>query len=105
MGPAVRIAIDARKLHDFGIGTYIRNLLRQLARLDRETEYVLLCQERDAQACTPLGENFRAVADRSRPYSMREQISIPWSLAARARGRCSTRRITCCRRSSGAGRS
>ena len=27
----MRIAIDARKLHDFGIGTYIRNLLRQLA--------------------------------------------------------------------------
>ena len=29
--PAVRIAIDARKLHDYGIGTYVRNLLRQLA--------------------------------------------------------------------------
>jgi len=26
----MRVAIDARKLHDFGIGTYIRNLLRQL---------------------------------------------------------------------------
>lgn len=38
MVPAVRIAIDARKLHDFGIGTYIRNLLKQLARLDRESE-------------------------------------------------------------------
>ena len=28
----MRVAIDARKLHDFGIGTYIRNLLRHLAR-------------------------------------------------------------------------
>ena len=27
----MRIGIDARKLHDFGIGTYIRNLLRQLS--------------------------------------------------------------------------
>ena len=26
----MRVAIDARKLHDFGIGTYIRNLLRHL---------------------------------------------------------------------------
>ena len=80
MVPAVRIAIDARKLHDFGIGTYIRNLLKQLARLDRESEYVLLCQERDASVAPTLGENFRAIPDRSRPYSMREQISLPWSL-------------------------
>ena len=43
----VRIGIDARKLHDFGIGTYIRNLLRQLARLDRETEFVLFCRPDD----------------------------------------------------------
>ena len=34
----MRVAIDARKLHDFGIGTYIRNLLRQLARIDRQGE-------------------------------------------------------------------
>ena len=33
----MRIAIDARKLHDFGIGTYIRNLLVGLARLDKHT--------------------------------------------------------------------
>jgi len=26
----MRIAIDARKLHDFGIGTYIRNILMEL---------------------------------------------------------------------------
>ena len=32
----VRIAIDARKLRDYGIGTYVRNLLRQLARQDHD---------------------------------------------------------------------
>ena len=26
----MRVAIDIRKLHDYGIGTYLRNLLRQL---------------------------------------------------------------------------
>ena len=30
----VRIAIDARKLHDYGIGTYVRNLVHELARQD-----------------------------------------------------------------------
>src|SRR3954467_12257116 len=74
---SVRIGIDARKLHDFGIGTYIRNLLRQLSRIDRETEYLLLCQERDLQAAADLGANFRTVIDRSQPYSFREQLSVP----------------------------
>ena len=43
----MRIAIDARKLHDFGIGTYIRNVLRGLAALDQTTEYVVLCRPAD----------------------------------------------------------
>ena len=33
----MKIAIDARRIRDFGVGTYIRNLLRQLARLDPDT--------------------------------------------------------------------
>ena len=80
----LRIAIDARKLHDFGIGTYIRNLIRQLARQDRTTEYVLLCRPDDCQALQALAENFRAVPDRSRPYSIREQISVPMDLRREA---------------------
>ncbi len=78
---AVRVAIDARKVHDFGIGTYIRNILRQLARIDHETEYVLLCQNADRDLPRTLGaDNFRAVVDQSPPYSVREQLSVPWAL-------------------------
>ncbi len=73
----MRIAIDARKLHDFGIGTYIRNLLKYLARLDRETEYVLLCRPQDAALADGLGPNFRAVVEPSRPYSVAEQVMLP----------------------------
>src|SRR3954470_16813498 len=76
----LRIAIDARKLHDFGIGTYIRNVLRGLSRIDHDTEYVLLCQEEDCPLASSLGENFRAVVDTSRPSSFREHLSIPWAL-------------------------
>ena len=76
----MRVAIDARKLHDFGIGTYIRNLLRHLARIDRENEYVLLCQEPDMAVAATLGENFRAVLEPSDNYSMAEQIHVPWVL-------------------------
>jgi glycosyltransferase involved in cell wall biosynthesis len=76
----MRVAIDARKLHDFGIGTYIRNLLRQLARIDHDTEYVLLCGEADIGVAAQLGPNFRAVLEPSPNYSIREQIHVPWVL-------------------------
>jgi glycosyltransferase involved in cell wall biosynthesis len=76
----MRVAIDTRKIHDFGIGTYIRNLLRQLARIDRETEYVLLCREPDLGIAAQLGPNFRSVREPSPNYSLREQIHVPWVL-------------------------
>src|SRR5918994_6650438 len=76
----MRVAIDARKLHDFGIGTYIRNLLRHLARIDRESEYVLLCRQPDLDIASQLGPNFRAVLEPSPNYSFREQIHVPWVL-------------------------
>jgi glycosyltransferase involved in cell wall biosynthesis len=76
----VRIAIDARKLRDYGIGTYIRNLVRHLARIDRVTEYILIVQPGDIEIPTELGDNFRAVPDWSRAYSIREQLTIPLDL-------------------------
>ena len=62
----MRIAIDVRKLHDFGVGTYVRNLLRQLARLDHDTDLA-----------SELGANFRVVPEAAGQYSFREQISVP----------------------------
>ena len=76
----MRIGIDARKLHDFGIGTYIRNLLRQLARIDQRTEFVLLCREADAPALKALGEHFRPVVETAGNYSIAEQFRIPLAL-------------------------
>jgi glycosyltransferase involved in cell wall biosynthesis len=73
----VRIGIDARKLHDFGIGTYIRNILRELANIDQTTEYVLFSRPEDTAIASELGPNFRAVPTRSAHYSIAEQISIP----------------------------
>jgi glycosyltransferase involved in cell wall biosynthesis len=76
----VRIAIDARKLRDYGIGTYVRNLLRHLSRIDQATEYVLLCREQDCGVAAELGENFRAVVETAPAYSLREQLAIPMDL-------------------------
>lgn len=76
----MRVAIDVRKLHDFGIGTYIRNLLKYLAQIDPTTEYILLCRPEDTRSLPDLGANFRPVAEPSPPYSLREQVRVPLSL-------------------------
>ena len=76
----MRIGIDARKLHDFGIGTYIRNLLRELARIDQQTEYVLLCGQEDTGVAETLGANFRCVAATSGHYSIAEQLAVPMAV-------------------------
>ena len=76
----MRIGIDARKLHDFGIGTYIRNLLRHLARIDRQTEYVLFCRPGDQTSLGALGENFRTVVETAGTYSVAEQLRVPLAL-------------------------
>jgi glycosyltransferase involved in cell wall biosynthesis len=76
----MRIAIDARKLHDYGIGTYVRNVLRYLGRIDRENEYVLLCRPADCDSVRAFGENFRAVPEPSGNYSLKEQVRLPMTL-------------------------
>jgi glycosyltransferase involved in cell wall biosynthesis len=77
---SVRIGIDARKLRDFGIGTYIRNLVRHLARIDRQTEYVLFCRDEDRVALGSVGENFRTVVETAGNYSVSEQLRVPLAL-------------------------
>lgn len=76
----MRIGIDARKLHDYGIGTYIRNLLRELARLDQQTEFVLLCRSGDVEGLQALGPNFRPVVETAGNYSITEQVKVPLAL-------------------------
>jgi glycosyltransferase involved in cell wall biosynthesis len=76
----VKIAIDVRKWRDFGIGTYVRNLVRHLARLDNETTYFLFCHDTDEATLRDLAENFVPVVDRSAGYGVREHLSIPLKL-------------------------
>ena len=77
----MRIAIDARKLRDFGLGTYIRNILIELSRLDQANDYVVLCRPDDVESGEVLGRNFRMVPESARTYSIEEQIKIPLALA------------------------
>ncbi len=73
----MRIAIDARKLHDYGVGTYVRNLLRHLSRLDDTSEYLVIGDGGDGALGGELGPNFRLVTTRARAESTRNQLSVP----------------------------
>jgi len=73
----MKIAIDARKWRDYGIGTYVRNLVRHLAHLDRETTYFLFCDRADQATLRDLAENFVPIVDGSSGYGIQEHISIP----------------------------
>lgn len=76
----MRIAIDGRKLRDYGIGTYVRNLLRQLGRQDVTNEYVVFCRAADCDGIEELGPRFRAVIETAGPYSIAEQFALPMDL-------------------------
>ena len=77
---AHRIGIDARKLGDFGIGTYVQNLIRSLATLDRENEYFLFVGPSADGTLGELPENFHLVTERAPVYSMRELVALSWRL-------------------------
>jgi glycosyltransferase involved in cell wall biosynthesis len=76
----MKIAIDARKWRDYGIGTYVRNLVRHLATLDRETTYFLFCDRADEPTLRDLAANFVPVVDDSPGYSVQEHVTIPLKL-------------------------
>ena len=57
----MRIAIDIRKVNEFGIGTHVWNLVRNLAEIDQENRYFLLGSQRQFLEFGPLGKNFEHI--------------------------------------------
>jgi glycosyltransferase involved in cell wall biosynthesis len=57
----VKIAIDIRRMSEFGVGTYIRNIVRTLARLDSNSSYFLLGPAAKVEEIGPLNPNFQPV--------------------------------------------
>ena len=73
----MRVAIDIRKLRDYGIGTYVRNIVTHLASLDTATEFVLISRPEDVDFTRTLGPNVRGVVSSAGNYSIGEQFGIP----------------------------
>src|SRR5215472_17520805 len=74
---AFRIVFDARRIADFGIGTYIRNLVHSLARLDNFNHYTLIAPSPALAEFEGLPSNFETtVYEPKRPKSSPAQFGF-----------------------------
>ena len=60
-GMPLRIVLDVRHALDFGIGTYIRNLVRAMGTIDQENRFVLVGRPSDLQQFPGLPSNFETI--------------------------------------------
>jgi glycosyltransferase involved in cell wall biosynthesis len=74
---AFHIAIDVRRLGFFGIGTYIRNLVRALAQLDRENRYTLVTLPGAGADLASLGPNFATIPFPLPDLDLRQNATFP----------------------------
>jgi len=73
----VNIAIDARRVRDFGVGTYIRNLLQALAAARTEHHFHVICSPEDKPKFADLPSNFEAVVYSRHDSSRLDHIDLP----------------------------
>jgi glycosyltransferase involved in cell wall biosynthesis len=77
----LRIVLDARRVADFGIGTYIRNLVRSLAKLDGSNQYTLITPAPAVPEFADLPSNFEiAVYDKKSGPGF-AQVGFSWFLS------------------------
>ena len=73
----MKIAIDVRRIRDFGVGTYIRNLLQALAAADTEHTYKLICPPEDRPFFADLPSAFETVAYDRQDSSRMDHFDLP----------------------------
>lgn len=79
----MRVAIDIRRMGDFGVGTYTRNIVHALARLDSEIRYLLIGRARLYEELGQLPGNFELLEYAAEPGSFRTHLHLPAALAQR----------------------
>ena len=72
----MRVAIDIRRINEFGVGTYTRNAIRTLARLDKENEYFLLGIPGRLGEVGPLPPNFITVPTHPNDFSLQSYLEL-----------------------------
>lgn len=73
------IGIDARMYgaEQTGIGNYIKNLINNLAEIDKKNQYTIFLLEKEFDKFSPPADNFKKIAVSAHWYSWREQVILP----------------------------
>lgn len=71
-----RIGIDCRLWNETGVGRYIRNLVKDLALLDRENQYILFFRKEEYEIVPLPGKNFEKRLADVRWHSIKEQTDF-----------------------------
>jgi glycosyltransferase involved in cell wall biosynthesis len=74
------VAIDIRKINEFGVGTYIWNLVRNLASIDTSNEYLLIGSHRNFHELGPLPQNFKQLYAPDEQKVWRNHVTLPLAL-------------------------
>lgn len=77
----MRIAIDVRRIRDFGIGTYIRNLLSAMAAVDGDHQFSLIIHPSDRDQLPPLPAHFHVAEYSRRDTGRTEHLLFPLYLS------------------------
>jgi glycosyltransferase involved in cell wall biosynthesis len=80
MGRPLRLAIDVRHIRDYGIGSYIRNLLSAFHLRDDPVEFVLAGRPPDLRDLPPLDERFQKAPFPRSDSGLLNQATFPWFL-------------------------
>lgn len=77
----MKIAVDVRRVRDFGVGTYIRNLLQALAQVSSGHDYHLICRPEDRAVFADLPEHFHTVNYQRVDSSRWDHLALPRLIA------------------------
>src|SRR5579862_1230301 len=76
----LKIVIDVRRIRDFGIGTYIRNLVNALAHVDHTNRYVLVTSPGEARSFAGLPSHFEVATYAGSDERPKDNAAFPWFL-------------------------
>ncbi len=76
----MKVAIDIRRIGDFGVGTYIRNLVRTLAAQGQANEYLLIEETGQEETVGALPQNFTCVSFPHGDQTLRNHIQFQFLL-------------------------
>lgn len=73
----MRIGIDARLINQTGVGRYTKNLIKNLAKIDKKNQYFLFLLSEEYRNFKLPGKNFTKRLADFRWHSLEEQIKFP----------------------------